>query len=279
MKFFLPAFTLTLACLCGAAQAQQAPPDDFVPDRPVTSVDAPASKIKYTLIMPEDKVPESVKANERNPFGKSPEQILTQNGGKATTEENNIREHLEKLHIVGLAPGPKGLRAMLGNNMLDVGDDVPAVIPDQTLSLRVGKITRQAIELVWVEKKPTGLPERTLILPVDLRPSVRYALPGQAAEKTVAEKSSKKSNFTMGTRSMPVDFSGNTNQKPGIASADSTPASKEQTPPAAPLPPPPAASPGIADPQTTAPNTSQDPDSWKRAVGFLNDLVKLEDKK
>jgi hypothetical protein len=62
------------------------------------------------------------------------------------------------------------------------------VLPEQTVVLRTGRITQQAIELIWVEKKPSGLPARTLTIPVDLRPYVRCALPGQATDKNQWEK-------------------------------------------------------------------------------------------
>src|SRR5262249_57639 len=143
---------------------------------------APQSKMKYVLIMPEEKTSEPVKGTERNPFGKSSDDLKV-SGAKGTTEENTIRARLEKLKIVGVAPGPKGLRVMLGNMLLEPDELVPTVIPDQTIRLRVAKITEQSIELAWVEKKPTGMPAPTLVLPVDLRPYVRYKLPGQAAEK------------------------------------------------------------------------------------------------
>ncbi|WP_075089006.1 hypothetical protein [Verrucomicrobium spinosum] len=75
-----------------------------------------------------------------------------------TTEENEIRDRLAKLRVVGVSPGQRGLRVMLGDMVLEPGEDVPQVLPEQTLSLRVGAISSRAIELVWVEKKPTGLP-------------------------------------------------------------------------------------------------------------------------
>lgn len=305
MKFLLPLFLLLLAGLSGRLQAQVqsqlTPPDDFSPDK---VVEAPAGKIKYVLIMPEDKVAEPVKGAEHNPFGKSPEQIQAGlNGNKGTTEENTIREHMEKLHIVGMSPGPKGLRVMLSNMVLDPGDMVPAVVPDQTLRLRVGRITKQAIELVWVEKKPTGMPERVLTLPVDLTPTVRYALPGSGAEKAVPDKvAGRKGNFIFGTQKLTLESaSGDIDSKAPKVTGDSTGSkpAEESSKTIASLPVP-AKQPSGSAPAVAANNNSsatapvknkesdtptpaaapdQEPDSWKRAVGLLNNLVKLEDAK
>jgi hypothetical protein len=310
MKFLLPLFLLALTGLSARLHAQiqtpLTPPDDFAPDK---VAEAPAGKIKYVLIMPDDKVAEPVKGAERNPFGKSPEQLQAGlNGNKGTTEENNIREHLEKLRIVGISPGPKGLRVMLGNMVLDPGDTVPPVVPDQTLVLRVGRISRQAIDLVWVEKKPSGMPERVLTLPVDLTPTVRYALPGSGHEKAIPEKAAtRKGNFTFGTQKIALEQSrGDADSKAAkvtgdakesksadeskvIAGVSSPPNSANPTSPvAAGNSPTPAVSskatssaPAPAEQNSASPaaTPTQEPDSWKRAVGLLNNLVKLEDAK
>ena len=62
------------------------------------------------------------------------------------------------------------------------------MLPEQTLLLRVGNITTSAIELLWVEKKPSGLPTRTMTIAVDLRPYVRVKLMGQPTDKNQWEK-------------------------------------------------------------------------------------------
>lgn len=282
MKFLLPTL-LTICLAAGRLPAQQsAAPDDFAPEKSVTP-EPSQTKIKYVLIMPEEKTAEPVKSTERNPFGKSAEDIQAATNGKGTTEENNIRNHMEKLKIVGVAPGPKGLRVMLGNMLLETDGIVPPVIADQTMRLRVSRISEQSIELAWVEKKPTGMPASTLVLPVDLRPYVRYKLPGQSAEKPTNEKAIGNKAVVMGTQFMKKDegeavispkitlTAPETKVGPEAAQSDATPPSP------APLP----------APVTVTSNTGshaaeahpQEPEEWKRAVGFLNDLVKLEDGK
>jgi hypothetical protein len=68
---------------------------------------------------------------------------------------------------------------------------VPPLLPDQTVALKVGSITAQAIELLWLEARPAGLPLRKLTIPVDLRPYVRYQLKGIATDKNQWEKKEK----------------------------------------------------------------------------------------
>lgn len=171
--------TSLLACSFAGAQ------ENFLPDATATP-EAPES-VKYTLIKPGDKTSENVKETERNPFAKGDKAVqnLDQSG---TTEENDIRDRLSKLRVVGVSPGVRGLRVMLGDMVLEPGEDVPQVLPDQSISLRVGNISPRAIELVWVEKKPSGLPPRVLTIPVDLRPYVRSILKGQANSVNQWEK-------------------------------------------------------------------------------------------
>ncbi len=181
-----------LAATVASAKAQQL---EFLPDGspPASS----GESFKYTLLKPEDKTSETVKEGEHNPFGKSEVEVRAQNQ-KGTNEENQIRERLEKLRVVGVSPGKRGLRVMLGDMVLEPGLYVPQVLPEQDLMLRVGNITAQSIELVWVEKKPTGLPTRSMTIMVDLRPFVRCKLMGQPTEKNQWEKQ------TAGPKDVPV---------------------------------------------------------------------------
>jgi hypothetical protein len=281
MKHLLP-FLFTAVLLAGklAAQQQLATPDDFTAEKAVPSESA--NKIKYVLIMPEEKTAEPVKAEERNPFGKTQEDAHAP--AKGSREENAIRTRMESMKIVGVAPGAHGLRVMLGNMMLEEGETVPPVIPDQTLSLCVSKITDQSIELKWIEKKAAGLPPSVFTLPIDLRPFVRYQLPGQGKEKAQSEKAKA---IAMGTRFLePKEPISSSALKMANASTGTKSAATREAPELATMNPSetPGATPLAATPQPSAAAnnpgaTPQDPAEWKRAVGFLNDLVKVEEPK
>lgn len=175
LKFLLrPAPAIVLAAVCIVAPAQE----NFMPEAAAAGEEK-SGDVKYSLILPNQKTSEQVKEGERNPFTKINQGVQNPDSS-GTTEENEIRDRLAKLRVVGVSPGVRGLRVMLGDMVLEPGEDVPQVLPEQTLSLRVGTISPRAIELVWVEKKPSGLPARTLTIPVDLRPYVRSILKGQA---------------------------------------------------------------------------------------------------
>jgi hypothetical protein len=180
MKPFYIILTAVLGTILGTAQAQQ----DFLPDaRPASKEDS----VKYTLLKPTDKALELVKADERNPFAKVDDGTGRTNE-KGESEENTIRERLEKLRVVGVSPGEHGLRVMLGDIVLQSGELVPPLLPEQSVALKVGSITERAIELLWMEERSGGLPQRKLTIPVDLRPHVRYQLKGFPTDKNKWEK-------------------------------------------------------------------------------------------
>jgi hypothetical protein len=186
-----------LALAAAAVHAQQM---EFVAG--ATPAGPQTAQVKYTLLKPQDKTAETVKDGERNPYGKSDGGLKTVDQ-KGTNEENDIRDRLLKLRVVGVSPDPQGLRVMLGDMVLVPGAFVPQVLPEQTVVLRVGSITPQAIELIWVEKKSSGLPARTMTIPVDLRPSVRIKLKGQPTEKNRWQKESSDDGEAAVTRLFP----------------------------------------------------------------------------
>ena len=199
---------ITIATFLGAAlvhaaalQAQQ----EYVPDAPAASLPGHAPQheaVKYTLLKPNDKTSEQVREEDRNPFGRSDAEVKAQTQ-KGTNEENEIRDLLAKLRVVGVSPGANGLRVMLGDMILEAGQMVPQVLPEQTIGLRVASITPEAINLLWIEAKPSGLPPRTVTIPVDLRPSVRVRLMGQSNEKNQWERQTTTAGDKPVTRQFP----------------------------------------------------------------------------
>ena len=202
------------ACALHASRphAQSQGADNFIPNQPPKAgADAQASEshaVKYVLLLPDEKSSETVKDAERNPFGKS-DDGLHDIGGKSSNEETKIQEQLSKLRATGLSPGPNGLRVLFGDMWLSKNDVMPPVVKDQTLALRVNEISREAIQLVWLEKKFTGLPPRLLVIPVDLRATVRRVPHGQLPEKVEAKTESKASKRATAVE-LPAPIAANT---------------------------------------------------------------------
>ena len=263
--FFVCIPLLTAHTLCG----QNAAPSDFLPDAPPQN--DRSTSIKYALILPDDKTAVTVKTGERNPFGKNDNE-LNQNANKGTSQENMLREHLSKLHVSGFSPGPNGIRVMLGDMALEEGQTVPVIIPDQTLNLKVSKITRNAITLVWVEKKNTTLPPRLLTLPIEIQPTVRYVLHGQVPSEKNAGKGKAKvvdKSLAMGLQALPafVESTPDPEQpKNALPDKDETLITTGGTPPTP------------KQSTSTPPDTKAvQPGEWDRALWMMKNLAKLEE--
>lgn len=198
-------------------------------------------RVQYALILPDEKTPELVKPEENNPFEAILEGHVDNDGD---TEENQVRDLLLRMSVGGAVSGPRGMRVMLGGMRLETGMDVPAIIPDQQVVLRVKSISTSAIELVWVEKKPTGLPPKLLVIPMDGSPTVRYRMP--------AGKNSSSGGVNMGTLRRPdVSAFSNEVEEPKQSVAKAQPV--EKTPDQA-SPPTPAAKP--SSPPANVPEAS-----------------------
>jgi len=156
-------YILTALMLLMAATAQ-------AQDEPAAEAE---ERVQYTLILPDEKTPETIKADENNPF----EAVADEKMKEGDTEENRVRDILLSMPAKGGGNGPSGMRVMLGSMRLEAGQMVPDVLPDQQVKLMVKSITPKQIEMVWVEKKPTGLPPKPFVLDVDVSPRIRYMMP------------------------------------------------------------------------------------------------------
>lgn len=156
----------------------------------------PARKISMS---PDSKRALALKASERNPYAKrSPgREELDENG--ENQEEVQIRSTLSSLSVSGQSRGRNGLRILLGDIIIEQGQILPVLIPDQSENLKVVEVTEETVTLAWLDietNEPTG---KTLQLTYDLSPSVSYALHGQGRiDPTAAEDGTQIVQRTMG---------------------------------------------------------------------------------
>lgn len=177
-RSLLPVMMLALMAVSGHAQE---------------AVEEGADKrVQYQLVLPEEKTPENVKPEERNPFESISDALSRQSTGD--TEENRVREKLLKLPVVGARRTNGRMRVLLGDIILETGCDVPPVLPDQMVELKVKNITPESIELAWQEKRLTGLPPKLMTIPINISPRVRYQMFGQTEAES---KERKGANATM----------------------------------------------------------------------------------
>ena len=170
---------LLACCASDWSFSQEADPDE-------------EGRLQYQLILPEEKTPESVKPNEVNPFSKLSSLV----DDDSSSEENQVKELLQSLPVTGVSTTAEGgKRVMLGGFKLDRGTIVPQVLPGQTVKLRVNSVSDTALEMVWVEKKNTGLPPRMLIIPFNVKPSIRVQLVGSGPVAGAAGAPAKQANY------------------------------------------------------------------------------------
>lgn len=197
------------------------------------SADAPqeaVDKIRYQLILPEEKTPEVVKPNEPNPFNKGESNALK--AEDSSSEENKVKEVMLGMRSTGvvLDPADGEVRSvMLGPFKLERGMTVPAVLSDQEVRLRVNSLSDTAIELFWIEKKKnTALPPRPVIIPINIKPAVRYHLP-----TPLAADSAKSLNRPYGLQTQPEQSQPAAQPAPGTGAAGASAGASAKAPPRA----------------------------------------------
>ncbi len=165
--------------------------------------DDSSEKIRYKLILPEEKTPEVVKPNEPNPFNKG--DGIAIKADDSNSEENRVKDTLLAMRASGIVRDSADgsvRRVMLGGIPLERGMSVPPVLPDQEVALRVNSISDTTIELFWVEKKKhAGLPPRPVIIPMNFEPQVRYILPAPTSEPAATAATKEKGARSFGRQS------------------------------------------------------------------------------
>jgi len=137
-------------------------------------------------ILPQDKKAIEVSPDESNPFAivqavKPDEDSFVD----STLEEQKIRTFFSDITIQGITRSQYGYKVLMGGMILEVGDMVPPVVPNQTERLQVTKIDEESIEVSWVEDEDKNARSpQTRILRKDLnvvRPGVKTMTPGSSA--------------------------------------------------------------------------------------------------
>lgn len=178
----LSALTAGLLVLPGTVAAQ-----DDSSDGGLDSSGAPKiAKNRVISIMPSNKMPLLLKADERNPFARrNPDVDLITEETEQETEADFIRDVLNALPITGRTMGPKGPRILAGEIIFERGELVDHVIQDQTENLIVENISDHTIELAWIDMETGKLSGKRLTLTYDLSPKIRYRLKGAGLRRSL----------------------------------------------------------------------------------------------
>jgi hypothetical protein len=260
-----PYYLLPLAACCATASlsAQEGTGE---------LIDAP-EKIRYQLILPEEKIFEQVKPNEPNPFNKG--DLSELEGNDTTSEENAIKAKLENMPVSGVQRDAQGevISVMLGDMRLKQNMAVPSVLADQSVHLRVNALSVDAVELLWVEKKGRSRslqPPKPIVIPINgvTNPVIKFKLPSAGSAPPAPKPGDPATdNSTVGRRVMPSfrDSAG------GVADQPAERAKPVDSAAAAGAPPAPKAAPAPeAAPPVTTPEPAKAPHAFNALMNLLS---------
>ena len=128
-------------------------------------------------LRPEDKID----LKRPNPFGEKAKKVVASKvDSNVESEESKIRSFFMDRRITGKATSPEGRRAIAMDGLiLEEGQRIPPILPNQTQILRVTRITEKVLEISWVEGGGTpGSAPRKIQKRLDLEPKVASMLPG-----------------------------------------------------------------------------------------------------
>lgn len=109
--------------------------------------------------LPGDKVAETLKKGERNPFSEKVTTVAS--AVDSESESAKLSRILNSIPITGLAQDQEGHhKVMIGRYLLSEGDRMPQLLKDQTSLLRVSKITDKIVEISWVESQVSQSPQK-----------------------------------------------------------------------------------------------------------------------
>lgn len=231
MKRLLSYLLLTLIALSTATISGQdfpatpaAPPAAGALPGAAAAPSASFSPTRMIEMIPQQKRGLLIEGGERNPYAKrapEEEKDLTEN---ESDEESQIRAKLTSLKVTGRSQGPKGLRLLLGDIIVEAGRQLPQLLLTQVENLKVIEVTPEAIVLGWIDNKTGELTGKGLQVLYDLNPNVTYALHGQTG-------GTSEDGTTPAARSMGVlrvargtDTAGASTEE-GTATASDTPSS------------------------------------------------------
>jgi hypothetical protein len=169
----LLSLTLPLGLISLTAQAQTT----SIPGATAPTPAVAKERVKYVLILPEEKTKELVKPTEHCPFTKELKPLKDEN---EDSEHNLVQNTLLALKATGVTRGPDGWTVLLGSLRLKAGMRVPPIIPNQTVQVIVNSVTPEAIDFRWEDEKllKRGLTASTFTSKLNLQDRVRVILTG-----------------------------------------------------------------------------------------------------
>jgi hypothetical protein len=144
----LPVLTFLIS-LAGRSQAADAP------------VVLSEQEIRAIGPLPEDKIADTMKKGEYNPFGERAATQVTKEDGES--EDSKLSTILKDLPLTGIIQDNDGrYKVMLGGRLYAEGDRVDKYLTNQTTLQRISKVTEKVVEISWVEDQAGAPPHKVI---------------------------------------------------------------------------------------------------------------------
>lgn len=142
------------------------------------------------LLLPSARRSVLVQPAERNPFGHMQIQAPTDFGMPAgDTEEGRLRAMILQMPVRGVAAGRQGASTVfLGPLAIAEGQDLPPLMPSQLERIFVREISADKIIFAFRDRAGSTS-DRAFSRMFDLKPRVRYVLPGDVQDSAAAGRS------------------------------------------------------------------------------------------
>ena len=143
----------------------------------------------YSSALEKDLLPDGretvvLRPGERNPFGQLALPVVEAEVQAAETEEIRLRKILGSLKVGGRSSKGKTSSFLLGSLILKEGDQLPALVENQSEILKVARISPDEAVITFFERDQT-VEARQITIRLNMKPAVESLLYGDAVKSLV----------------------------------------------------------------------------------------------
>jgi hypothetical protein len=142
--------------------------------------------------LPDDRVAETIRKGERNPFAEKPAAVAT-TAEDGESENSKLMRVLQDIEITGITKDNEGhYKVLIGRNLLAEGSRMPPLIEGQTSLLRVSKVTEKSVEISWVGDQASATPRKIVKQLTVTQPLITQVIPSLAGGGSGGNRGSSK---------------------------------------------------------------------------------------
>ena len=141
--------------------------------------------------LPDDRVAETIRKGERNPFAEKPAAAaVTAEDGES--ENAKLMRVLQDIEISGIIKDNEGhYKVLIGRSLLAEGARMPQLIEGQTSRLRVSKVTEKSVEISWVGDQASATPRKVVKQLTVTQPLITQLIPSLSGGGSAGNRGGK----------------------------------------------------------------------------------------